>query len=212
MIKPNYITAARGLLRWSQEDLARESGVSGRTINLIENEKQNPSQDTMLAIEMALDRAGVVFKDNSVSIEERRLTVLDGSNCLLKLFDDIGFTLQGGGELLIDGADEKVSPPALVKKVAKLRESGLKMRHMIKYGDRYLRGKPEEYRWIPERFFVNQAIFIYGENVAILSATTQSVLVHRDADLAKFFRNKYDLLWEMLEQPDYSEAKDVFKI
>lgn len=212
MTKPNYITAARGILRWSQEDLARESGVSGRTINLIENEKQNPSQDTMLSIEMAFDRAGIVFRPNGVFVEDRRITVIEGNNCLLKLFDDIGFALQGGGELLIDGADEKMSPPALIEKVAKLRASGMKMRHMIKSGDRYLRGKPEEYRWIPEKFFVNQAIFIYAETVAIFSLSAQNVLVHRDADLANFLRNKYDLLWEFLEQPDYSEAKDVFTL
>lgn len=212
MVKPNHITAGRGLLRWSQDDLARQSGVSGRTINLIENEKQNPSQDTLLSIEMAFDRAGVAFRDNGVFLEDRRLTIFDGQNCLLKLFDDIGFALQGGGELLIDGADEKMSPPTLVEKVAQLRASGMKMRHMIKAGDRYLRGKVEEYRWIPEKFFVNQAIFIYAETVAIYVYKTNTVLVHRDVDLANFLRNKYDLLWDMLEQPDYSEAKDVFDI
>lgn len=212
MLKPNYIIAARGLLRWSQDDLAKQSGVSGRTINLIENEKQNPSQETLLSIEMAFDRAGVSFRSDGVFMEERRLTVLEGNNALLRLFDDIGFALQGGGELLIDGADEKISPAALVKKVAALRQSGLKMRHMIREGDRYLRGKPQEYRWIPEKFFVNQAIFIYAGTVAILSAGTQSIFIHRDPDLSNFLRNKYDLLWEMLEQPDYSEAKDVFQI
>lgn len=212
MRKPSYIVAARGLLRWSQDDLAKQCGVSSRTINLIENEKQNPSQDTLLAIELAFDRAGVGFKDNGVFVEDRRITVLEGNNCLLRLFDDIGSALQSSGELLIDGADERVSPPALVEKVAKLRESGMKMRHMVKHGDRYLRGRPSEYRWIPEKFYVNQAIFIYGTTVAIFSDATQSVLIHRDAVLSDFLRNKYDLLWEMLEQPDYSEAQDVFRV
>lgn len=212
MVKPNYIVAARGILRWSQEDLARESGVSGRTINLIENEKQNPSQETLTSIQMAFDRAGVVFRADGVIIEDRRITVFQGSNCLMRLFDDIGFALQGGGELLIDGADEKVTPPDLVKKVAKLRSSGMKMRHMIRDGDRYLRGKTNEYRWIPERFFLNQAIFIYGNNVAFLAHDGNSVYVHRDSNLAEFLKNKFNLLWGILKEPDYSEAKDVFDV
>ena len=80
MLKPNHIIAARGLLRWSQEDLAKETGVSARTINLIENEKQNPSQETLLAVELAFDRAGVGFRSNGVFLDERRMVMFEGQN------------------------------------------------------------------------------------------------------------------------------------
>lgn len=212
MLKPNHIVAARGLLRWSQGDLAKECGISDRTIGLIENEKQNASQETLVAIQMAFDRAGVAFKDNGVFLEDRRMTILEGANRLMRLLDDVPFVLQGSGELLIDGADERQTPQSLISKVSELRAKGLKMRHLIKEGDRYLRGNVTEYRWLPEESFVNQVIFIYGDTVAIDKQDTQSLFMHRDAHLAEFLRKRFNLLWGILKQPDTSEAQDAYEV
>jgi hypothetical protein len=61
------IRAARALVRWSGEDLARESAVSVATIRRAElTEKEtlmNPAND--LAIRRALESAGVEFIDEN---------------------------------------------------------------------------------------------------------------------------------------------------
>jgi transcriptional regulator with XRE-family HTH domain len=54
------LSAARGLLNWTQEDLARETGISVSTINRIEAQKNSPSIDRCAEIVAALKRGGLV--------------------------------------------------------------------------------------------------------------------------------------------------------
>ncbi|EFI32728.1 transcriptional regulator, XRE family [Desulfonatronospira thiodismutans ASO3-1] len=61
MITPAQIRAARGLLRWSQKDLSKKSGVSLRAVNRVESEECDPRMSTLKALEYTLEQAGVVF-------------------------------------------------------------------------------------------------------------------------------------------------------
>jgi transcriptional regulator with XRE-family HTH domain len=53
--------AARGLLKWSQRQLADESGVGLSTVADFENDKREPWSDNLAAIRRALEAAGVEF-------------------------------------------------------------------------------------------------------------------------------------------------------
>ena len=62
-VSVEQVKAARALLRWSQRDLARASGVSEPTIKRIEA-KPGPltgRPSTISAIRVALEKAGVLF-------------------------------------------------------------------------------------------------------------------------------------------------------
>lgn len=62
MIDEKQMRAARGLLSWSQQELADAAGVSQPTIKRIE--KLGPGRsavDTMTAIQKAMEKAGVEF-------------------------------------------------------------------------------------------------------------------------------------------------------
>lgn len=65
MLTPAQLRAARALLDWSQEDLARELGGERHlsTIKRFESGKSDPKQSTLLAWRRALSKAGVVFID-----------------------------------------------------------------------------------------------------------------------------------------------------
>lgn len=56
-----HITAARGLLKISQEDLARYSGVSVPTILSWETEQRVPRRESVMRIRGALERLGIEF-------------------------------------------------------------------------------------------------------------------------------------------------------
>jgi len=58
-----HVRAARGLLKWTQEELASRSGVAGATINLWENGKSRPTDLTKQQIRLAFERVGVEFTD-----------------------------------------------------------------------------------------------------------------------------------------------------
>lgn len=60
-ITPAQVRAARGLLDWSRERLAEESGVPVRTLDRLEAGETSPRRATLEAVEAALCGAGVIF-------------------------------------------------------------------------------------------------------------------------------------------------------
>jgi DNA-binding XRE family transcriptional regulator len=63
MISTAQIRAARGLLKWTQAALAHKASVSTVTLNMIENEAVRPRENTLVAIQAALEAGGVEFLD-----------------------------------------------------------------------------------------------------------------------------------------------------
>lgn len=61
MITVKQIRAARGLLGWTQKELARECGLSSRAINRLECDDTKPRTSTMNLIQLTLEKHGVVF-------------------------------------------------------------------------------------------------------------------------------------------------------
>jgi len=53
--------AARGLIGWSQDELAAESGVGRATIADFESGKRQPYETTLGKLSAALEKAGVEF-------------------------------------------------------------------------------------------------------------------------------------------------------
>jgi DNA-binding XRE family transcriptional regulator len=78
MISTAQIRAARGLLKWTQAALAHKASVSTVTLNMIENEAVRPRDNTLAAIQAALEAGGVEFLDEGgvgVGVRFRHSTV-----------------------------------------------------------------------------------------------------------------------------------------
>ena len=60
-ISPAQARAARGLVAWSQDQLAVASGIPKRTIARLELSEGTPQRRTLAAIRSALEAAGVEF-------------------------------------------------------------------------------------------------------------------------------------------------------
>ncbi len=56
-----HVRAARALLKWTQEDLANRSNVTGNTINLWETGKVRPTEETKAQVRQAFEEAGIEF-------------------------------------------------------------------------------------------------------------------------------------------------------
>jgi transcriptional regulator with XRE-family HTH domain len=63
MITARQIRAARGLLDWTQAQLAGAAGLSEVAVKNLERGRTDPRASTLAAIQQAFDRAGVVFLD-----------------------------------------------------------------------------------------------------------------------------------------------------
>ncbi|WP_338832391.1 helix-turn-helix transcriptional regulator [Bradyrhizobium sp. 27S5] len=65
MINPAQCRAARGLLAWSQQDLARAAGVGVVTVHQLEAGSAAPRRATLEVIQRAFQAAGVEFIDEN---------------------------------------------------------------------------------------------------------------------------------------------------
>nr|WP_045368316.1 helix-turn-helix domain-containing protein [Methyloceanibacter caenitepidi] len=61
MLTPSQCRAARGLLDWTQVQLANAAGVGVVTIRQFEGGGADPRQATITVIRLALEKAGVTF-------------------------------------------------------------------------------------------------------------------------------------------------------
>ena len=65
MITPAQCRAARGLLSWTQEDLAKKSSVGLNTIRKFEGGKTSPHRTTLKVLKETFEKAGIEFIDNN---------------------------------------------------------------------------------------------------------------------------------------------------
>ncbi|WP_127077120.1 helix-turn-helix domain-containing protein [Rhodomicrobium lacus] len=63
-ISPAQCRAARGLLDWTQGELARRVGVALRTVQDFENSRRTPLAIVRSSIRQAFEQAGIEFIDN----------------------------------------------------------------------------------------------------------------------------------------------------
>jgi transcriptional regulator with XRE-family HTH domain len=64
-ISVGQVRAARGLIGWSQEDLAREAKIGRATLADFESGKREPYSSTLHAIRASLESAGVIFVEEN---------------------------------------------------------------------------------------------------------------------------------------------------
>ena len=65
MVTPAQCRAARGLLGWNQQKLARQAGVGIVTVHQLETNVSQPRRATLEVIRRALESAGVEFIDEN---------------------------------------------------------------------------------------------------------------------------------------------------
>ncbi len=61
MFSPHQLRAARSLIQWSREQLAKAAGVSAVSIKTFELGSSDPRLSTLTALRAALAKEGVIF-------------------------------------------------------------------------------------------------------------------------------------------------------
>jgi len=67
MLTPAQCRAARGLLDWSQQQLADAAGIGVVTVRQIEAGATEPRRATLVVLRQAFEQAGVAFIDENAS-------------------------------------------------------------------------------------------------------------------------------------------------
>ncbi len=204
LITPDQIRAARALKNWSQSELAERVEMATPSIGNIESGKHTASPKTQNAIIEVFEEAGVEFIDGGVRNRNDLLRTLEGrdnENVFLYLLDDIYYTIrQKKGEVLWSFVDDNLSSPEAIAKENILREGNTVHRNLIRYGDRNFAHPTDEYRWLPEGYFLNNLTVIYGDKFAIIvnkpgTHDVEKILVVHDKSVAEMKRKEFEIIW-----------------
>ncbi len=217
MISIEQIKAARALLDWTQEQLAKESGLSKPSINTLERRLANPKVETIDSIQRALEKAGVAFTDGpGVKLKSSVLKtqILEGEDSLIRLNYDIAETLKGTKEnLMIAGVSEEkyrnLGGGRVLDIIKKRLKMGIKTQILSCEGDQDFIEPIEHYRWIPKAFFSRTPYYIYGNKYAIfLWGPPKKVVIIENAEIADSYRQQFLAHWNAAKKPTKKGEKN----
>lgn len=202
------IRGARGILNWSQQDLAHRTGISATSIGSIENGQTTPRSSTLETIKSTFERNGIEFLGLQ-GVRERDSTLLtyEGTPGIQAFFNDVYETVKAvGGEIcLFNGMPQKLIQwlgEDFYKMHAERMDAISKtftFKIVIEEGDdQFIARSFAEYRWFPKERFNDRTLYCYGDKLAFLSFPKDSVriLVMQQGDIAASFRELFNIAWE----------------
>lgn len=203
MLTIEQCRGARGILGWTQQDLADASGLSKTAINNFEKGHSDIKTESLRAIRMAFESADIEFlSSDGLRRKAESVIILKGADAMDQLFEDIRGEVGGeiGGEILIANAGsnlaERISSRVLLEHLELLGKYKIHQRILCPPGERSLLGGGDDCRWIAEDR-VKEAFMtvIYGEKVAFELWGGSMIVIVESADAQKAERNRFEYLW-----------------
>lgn len=198
------IRGARGILNWSQQDLAQRTGISATSIGSIENGQTTPRESTLSTIRKTLENAGIEFiGGDGVRVKNSDVTILKGIDGFKTFSFDVYETLKVDKREVFqayiddvkfaDWLGEEAYPH--VERMESLKEKRFKI--LQKENDSYFPAKNyAEYRWIPTAQFLAVPFIVYGDKLAIILFDPEPVIIINSYPLvAEAYRLQFKSLW-----------------
>ncbi|MCB9989665.1 MAG: helix-turn-helix transcriptional regulator [Rhodospirillales bacterium] len=204
------IRGARGILNWSQNDLAERTGISATSIGAIENGSTTPRANTIMTIQKAFEDGGIEFIGTTgLRLRTGDVRVLSGKQGFFEFYDDIYETLRKHpGNVFVSNVDEneflKWGSDILEPHTERMKElNDIHYKILIKEGDHnYVASSYAEYRWLPKEQFSSVPFYVYGDKLAILLfSDTPTVIVLAYAAVAEAYRVQFETIWKTAITP-----------
>ncbi|NCC20907.1 MAG: XRE family transcriptional regulator [Alphaproteobacteria bacterium] len=214
------IRGARGILNWSQSDLAQRTGISATSIGSIEKGQSQPRESTVQAIQHAFESGGIEFLGREgVRIKTGEIQTFRGKVGFWEFYEDIYRTcLNEPLPVLVSNVDERefmkwLSEENVAIHVDRMKKiEGLRYKIAIKEGDTYYlaSSKYAEYRWMPREYFSSVPFYAYGKKLAILlfNAEPTVILLNYPA-VAEAYRSQFDAIWDTFKIPPTDKQESV---
>jgi transcriptional regulator with XRE-family HTH domain len=202
-IKGKQIAAARHLAGLTLTQLADASGIDRSTIIKIENGKVEPRAGTLADITRALADAGVELIDRGARWLDDAIRTLEGEDAYLRLLDEIYQSMrrQPGAEVLFICIDDVLSTPEVVAANQRIRDAGIKCRYLTSEAATSFDFPRRDYRLIPQRYYTNSVMVVFGNKVATVSDANDSAIIVRDIDQARMVRGLFEMTWHNSPAP-----------
>lgn len=191
------IRAARMLLEWDAVDLAKHSKLTKVTILNMETGKIRGRPETMEKIVKAFGDFGVEFiGERGVNLMDDNYRILKGSDCYLRLLDEVYHTLRGRNEeALFICVDDAVSTKEVTESNHRIRNAGIKCRYLSSEEATKFDFDLSDYRLIPKEHYKNSVMIVFADKVATLRGTNNGLLIVRDKDQSDMLRGLFEMVW-----------------
>lgn len=205
------IRGARGILGWSQQDLAQRTGISATSIGAIENNQTTPRENTLATIRKAFESGGIEFIGlDGVRIRTGDVRILSGQQGYFDFFDDVYQSLSANpGLVRVSNVDErqfvqwhgKMGQDHL-KKMEQLQASNVTYRILIREGDDFFPAESyAEYKWIPKDQYGTVPFYVYSNKLGIIlfDHEPKIILIDHPA-VAEAYQKQFDGIWEQAKK------------
>jgi transcriptional regulator with XRE-family HTH domain len=208
MISIEQIRAARGLINWSQTDLAKASGISLNALSNLEKGQAVPRSDTLQAVQKSLEGAGVEFlpgKGVRLRSELFAFEKFEGENIINHHLKDILDVLGDAADKeVLYWVDNKKYEAAFPGSIKLYRDyyrryvsEGIKIRCLLGAGDHGFAAPENIYRWTPQETMSEIPYGVYGNTVAIiLWGPPPRLVLLRNQAIADLFRKQFNAFWQ----------------
>ena len=217
MLTIEQCRAARGLLGWTQQDLADACGLSKTAINNFEKEHSDIKTESLRAIRMAFESVDIEFIGlEGVTRKTENFKILRGTKPLNKLITDIHRTMEGRyeEEILISFVTSelpsRMATEKLFEHIEFLKNNNIKQRILCAEGDKHILSPTDECRWISnDALKIGTTHFIYGNKVAFELWDRSMIIVTTSKDASTIKRQRFESLWaEAKPASDSSDSQN----
>lgn len=199
------IRGARGILNWSQSDLAERTGISSTSIGSIENGQSTPRASTLQTIRKTFEDSGIEFIGlEGVRLRSGDIRTYKGHAGLIDFYEDLFQTVKNfKGDILVSNVDERLFVKYLgdfadthIERMKNLPNIQYKI--LVREGDDYAPGSDyAEYRGIPAELFASVPFYVYAEKLAIIIFESElTVIVMEYPAIANAYRTQFADMWE----------------
>jgi DNA-binding XRE family transcriptional regulator len=208
MITAAQLRAARGLVDWTRNELAKAASISPETVKNIEHGIFRPQEETSDRIVKTFAAHGVVFTDSEgVKISKELVRTFAGKDGYIQFLDDICDTMRHGGHtcqfnfsdsLIASYGGEHIK--TYTEKMGAVQ--GLEARCLVPEGDINFPVKHCAYRWLGKAYKDAIPFYLYNNKIAVLASGPDQditfVSIYSET-LAKAYYKQFEIYWEKSE-------------
>jgi transcriptional regulator with XRE-family HTH domain len=201
------MAAARGLLGWSQKDLARETNLSADLISKIEKGDSDGSDKSKHAIFEAFHRNSIEFTEaEGVRRSQGNVTIYKGRDGFASFRQDVLREAQRGPiDICVSNVDERLFDKwgkgevneSYREQMAKIET--VKCRILTREQDNlYVASGFAEYRWLPKNKFGEIPFYIFGDKTCVIAFEDSdlSIFILNHPLITRFYRKQFEETWQ----------------
>jgi transcriptional regulator with XRE-family HTH domain len=218
MITGRQLRAARALLGWEAEELARKADVSRNTISKVENGQVTPRDGSLEKIMRAFETAGgVEFTENEgVRFRPSDIEVYEGPERFDQFTEFLyEYLKRKGGEVCVSTVDERLF--AKYRKNHELHRARMKelvkggrVRYRILATESSFTSEYAQHRWQPRQSSVPTSFYAFGDCLALISFVHEPspyVLLIKSGPFAEAYRQAFNAAWNSAKPPPKTKGR-----